>query len=285
MTDESATTLSNTRLISGRWRAHRRARSGTAVAALAVVMLLLAGCTSKGAAVSSASVASSATPATTHSTATPTTTSAAPTASRPIPTGTVNDLKLNSAHHNVALDGENFRLKVDYFTTSDANDWGAIGSKDIHLLAYLNPAAGSTSPDVVIDEFDATYSLLAANSGLDNFVVAQMQDRAGAAIPGFLVTSKISYGSVFPTSGVSPALVQRWESLGGSMPIEEASLQRAGVYAVKISFTYLLLVRNTGDSGWHRRTVLDELTVPVKSVLPPKTAASSSAAPKPTPTG
>lgn len=270
MTVESDVTLSNTLpqgIRVGRW--------GSVVAGLAAVTLLMAGCTTAGSGASGSSLAGSA--ATGSATGSATTgaasatsvpvTTAPLTATRSIPTGTVNDLKNNSAHHDVALDGESFRLKVDYFTSVDAATWGAIGPKDVHLLAYLNPVAGAKAPDVLVDEFDAQYSLVAANSGLDGLVIARTQDRAGAAIPGFLITAKVSYGTVFPTAGISPELVQRWQDLGGPTPIEEASLQLAGVYAVKASFVYRLLVKDTGDAGWHRRTVLDELTVPVKPIV------------------
>jgi hypothetical protein len=250
-------------------RMPRGARWGTCAVVLALVMLLLVGCSSKGSA-QSTTVSAPSTPTI------PATTSSPPlTASSPVPTGTANDLKNNSAHHTVAIDGEKFLLKVDYWTTIDASTWGAMGTKDVHLLAYVDPAAGATPPSVVVDEFDSVFSLMAANPGLDGVTIGNFSDRASSSITGFLITPTISYGTAVPNSGISAALAQRWQFLAGSAPLTEAALQRAGVYAIKVSFTYLLLVRNAGDSGWHRRTVLDELTVPVRSVQVTTTTATS----------
>ena len=183
----------------------------------------------------------------------------------PVPAAPQNDLQDNSAHHEVALDGETFRLKVDYFTTVDATTWTVLGPKNVHLLAYLSPVQGARAPDVLIDRFDAQFSLLAANPDLDGLVTDVAQDAAGSQIPGFGITAQISYGTVVSTGGVTDALLGRWQSLGGPLPVTETALVQAGVYAVRVSFVYRLLVRNAGDVNWHRRTVLDQLTVPVKS--------------------
>ncbi len=188
------------------------------------------------------------------------------TAAAPIPTATANDLKKNSAHHSVPVDGEKFLLKVDYWTTVDSATWSATGSKDVHLLAYVDPAAGTTAPSVVVEQFDAAFTLQAATPGLDGLPVGRYQDMVGSNIPGFLITPTISYGTAFGTTGISQDLLQRWQFLAGAQPLTEAALQRAGVYAVAVSVTYRLLVRNPGDAGWHRRTAQDDLVVPVRSV-------------------
>ncbi len=242
----------------------QRVRILCASVGIAVALVVMNGCTSSG---------------TTGSPASVTTTSATSiSASGPIPAAPQNDLKDNSAHHNVALDGETFRMKVDYFTTVDATTWTALGPKNVHLLAYLNPAQDTKAPTVVIDQFSAETSLLAANSDLDGLVIDRAQDIAGSQVPGFLVTSQISYGTVVSTAGVTDSLLARWQSLDGPLPVDEAALQRAGVYAVRMSFTYRLLVRNVGDANWHRRTVLDQLTIPLDSVAAPPAATSSAAA-------
>ncbi len=226
--------------------ARNRFRAGCFGLGLAVVLAVTAGCTS-------------ATPATAAGG------SAGIHATQPIPAAPPNDLKDNSAHHDVAVDGETFRLKVDYFTTVDAAGWTVLGPKNVHLLAYLNPAQGPKLPDVVIDYFEARVALVAVSPDLDGLVIDQMQDVAGSQIPGFLITPQISYGTVVATGGVGAPLLTRWQSLGGDVPVSEAALVQAGVYAIRMSFTYRLLVRNTGDLAWHRRTVIDQLTVPVKS--------------------
>jgi hypothetical protein len=242
-------------------RVSRRTRSRRFAVGLVVVMLSVVGCTAKGAA--SATTVSS----TSASKTSAAVTSSAPlTATSPIPTGTSNDLKNNSAHHSVAIDGEKFLLKVDYWTTIDASTWGALGAKNVHLLAYVDPAAGTTPPSVVVDEFDSQFTLMAANPGLDGVAIGSFSDRPGSSIPGFLITPTISYGTAVPISGISDALVQRWQFLAGTAALTEAAVQRAGVYAIQVSFTYRLLVRSAGDASWHRRTVLDDLTVPVKAV-------------------
>ena len=213
-------------------------------------------------------------PASTNATTTATTMSSATvlTADRGLPTDTVNDLGSGSAHHQLAVDGESFRLKVDYFSTGDTKNWTSLGPKNVHLLAYLNPAADSTAPQVVIDNFQAQYRLLAANTELDGLVVDSVTDQAGAT--PFLITPKVSYGSVVATTGVTPDLLARWQSLGGRLPLDETALRTAGVAGFTVTFTFRLLVRNTGDAGSHRRTVTDQLTVPVvPAAVSPTTSA------------
>ena len=196
------------------------------------------------------------------STAPTVTTTSEITAERAAPSDTVDDLSSGSAHHQLAIDGESFRLKVDYFSTGDAKAWTSVGPKDVHLLAYVAPAADSTAPQVMIDDFQGQYRLLAENAGLDEVVIDETVDQAGAN--GFLITPKISYGSVVSTTGVTTELLARWQALGGRPPVDAAALQQAGVYGVAVTFTFRLLVRNAGDAGWHRRTVIDRLTVPVQ---------------------
>ena len=192
-----------------------------------------------------------------------------PTADYPVPTGTPDGLKDGSAHHRVPVDGEKFALKVDYWTTVDSTTWGAVGREDVHLLAYLDPAAGSTTPAVMLDRFASAFALRAANHNVDAVVLAQFEDHADAAVPGFLITPTLSYGTQFSTAGVSPDLAARWQMLAPGEQLSEGALQQAGVYAVQVTMTFYLLVRNAGDAGWHRRVVVDELTVPVRKALAP----------------
>jgi hypothetical protein len=209
--------------------------------------------------------------------ATSVSTAAPLTPDQPVPKAPSNDLAKSSAHRVLAIDGEKFKLKVDYWTTVESTAWTITGAKDIHLLAYVQPAAGSKPPDVVIDRFSPAFTLLAGSTGLNGVAAGNTvdPDAGGAAtdvsgsgvgdLPGFLITPTVSYGSEFSTVGISDALAQRWQQLAPQQAMSEAALHRAGVYAVRVSMTYRLLVRNVGDPGWHRRTVLDTLTVPVKS--------------------
>lgn len=241
--------------------------------------LLLAGCTATPApsgstgAATSPSRSAGATASPTASTSTPTSL----TADQPVPKPPANDLAKNSAHRVLPIDGEKFQLKVDYWTTVESTTWDVTGAKNVHLLAYVQPAAGSKPPDVVIDRFSPAFTLLAGSTGLGGVAAGTTtdpdsgggaSDLAGGAVgglPGFLITPTVSYGSQFGTAGVSDALADRWQQLAPGQALTEAAVQRAGVYAVRVSMTYRLLVRNVGDPGWHRRTVLDTLTVPVKA--------------------
>jgi hypothetical protein len=155
--------------------------------------------------------------------------------------------------------------------------WTPLSAKNVHLLAYLLPAAGATAPQVLVDNVQGQYRLLAANTDLNGLVVDQMVDQAGAT--GFLITPKISYGSVLTTAGVTTDMFTRWLALGGRPPIDDVTLRKAGVYGFTVEMSFRLLVRNPGDTGWHRRTVDDQLTVPVgpfAASTSPSTAAPTS---------
>lgn len=243
--------------------------------------LLLAACTSTTAPSGATGVGASgvATSASRPAVAGPVTSISTPaplTADQTVPPAPANDLAKNSAHRVLPIDGEKFKLKVDYWTTVESTTWDATGAKNVHLLAYVQPAAGSKPPDVVIDRFSPAFTLagstglggVAAGNTVDPDSGGGATDVAGAAVgalPGFLITPTVSYGSEFGTAGVSDALADRWHQLAADQALTEAALQRAGVYAVRVSMTYRLLVRNVGDPGWHRRTVLDTITVPVKA--------------------
>ena len=217
--------------------------------------------------VTSGAIAATATTATTRVSLTPDT---------PVPAATPNDLAKDSAHRSLAIDGESFELKVDYWTTVTSTTWDATNAKNVHLLAYVLPGATGKAPDVVIDRFTPTFTLLAGSTVLDGVVAGNAVDpdaggssdaTAGGTtgLPGFLITKTVSYGSQFAVDGVSDSLAQRWQQSAPGQTLSEAALQHAGVYGVRASMTYRLLVRNAGDPGWHRRTVVDTLTVPVKA--------------------
>jgi len=255
-------------------------RRGPALVGVAVgAALLLAACTATSAPTASTGTATSPSRSAAATSGTPTSTVApvSLTADQTLPKAPTNDLAKNSAHRVLAIDGEKFQLKVDYWTTVESTTWDATGAKNVHLLAYVEPAAGVKPPDVVIDRFSPAFTLLAGSTGLGGVAAGTTidpdsgggaTDVAGAAVgglPGFLITPTVSYGSQFGTAGVSDELADRWQQLAPGQALTEAALRRAGVYAVRVSMTYRLLVRNAGDAGWHRRTVLDTLTVPVRA--------------------
>lgn len=229
-------------------------------------VLVLAGCDLS----TTGSGASSTVPVTTTATAAVTTAAPTPallTATGPVPTAVVNDLQTGSAHHNLAVDGENFHLKIDYFTTSNPSTWNAFTDKNVHLLAYLNPEAASTPPEVLIDNFQAQYRLRAANPALDALILAGTQDQPVGSNPGFLITPVISYGTVFTTEGVTPELLARWQSVAGKQPLSEAAMTKAGAFGIDITFTYRLLVRDKGDTNWRHRTTTDHLAIHARAAV------------------
>ena len=205
-----------------------------------VVALLLAGCTAEDDGAPAERVSTAATPE------------------------TANDLARNSAHRTLKIPGERIALTVDYFLTDyDATKWQTLSTKDVHVSVHLRPTAGGTPPQVAIGSFRAEVALRAVDPGLDGLPVTVATDTPPAAVPGYAVSADYPYDTVVPVEGFSQPLVQRWTYLAGEQPLTEDGLTRAGVYANRIRFTYGLLVRNPGDTGWHRRSLTDSLTIPV----------------------
>jgi hypothetical protein len=162
----------------------------------------------------------------------------------------------------VAIPGESVVLAVDYYLTSyDATKWRPLAAKDVSVSAYVRPAAGRPAPAVVLGSFEARTELRAVDPGLDALAVATTTDRPPAALPGYQVSAAYPYTAVVPAGGYGPALVDRWTHLAGDQALTDEGLVRAGVYAVRLVFSYGLLVRS-GD-GYHKRAVTDSLTVPV----------------------
>ena len=79
--------------------------------------------------------------------------------------------------------------------------------------------------------------------------------------------SNYPYDNVLTIEGFSDELASRWTTVAGDQPLTETGLVAAGVYANRITFTYRVLVRNTGDAGYHQRILQDTLTV--AEVAPP----------------
>jgi hypothetical protein len=115
---------------------------------------------------------------------------------------------------------------------------------------------------VLLGSSDARAALQAVGPGLDELPVATMTDHPPAALPGYVMSANYPYDTVMPVDGFSPALVDRWSYLAGDQPLTEQGLVKAGVYANQLTFGYGLLVRNNRDTGYHKRSVTDSLTVP-----------------------
>jgi hypothetical protein len=175
-----------------------------------------------------------------------------------------NDLARNSAHRTLKIPGENFTLTVDYFLTSyDATKWQTLTGKDVNLAAYVKPTGARAVPEVVLGSFEARTTLRAVDPGLDGFAVTVFRDVPPTAVRGYSMTSAYPYSAVVAVEGFSTALAERWRFLAGDQELTEPALVTAGVYANRLTFTYGLLVRDAGGTGYHKRSVTDSLTVPV----------------------
>ena len=172
-----------------------------------------------------------------------------------------SDLASGSAHHNLAVDGESFALKVDYWTTTPVAQWSAMGDANLHVAAYLNPTG--TAPDVMIDNFSVEWNLDALTPGLNGLALGRTVDAPAGSDAGFQITKAISYSTVSDHSGADDALFTRWNQLAPGQAISAAALAKAGVYGITIDVRYDLLVKNAGDKQWHRRTVVDQLNAPL----------------------
>jgi hypothetical protein len=207
--------------------------------------------------------------------------SAAPTL---IATGTVptvaNDLASNSAHHTLPVAGEQFSLNVDYWTDYNAAAWQTLQPKKVNLSVHLAPAATTTGdpPEVLIGSFSGVTTLLAAMPGLDGLPIAAA-DQDPNAIPGYLINANYPYDNVLTIEGFSDALAARWATVAGAQPLTESGLVTAGVYGNRITFSYRVLVKNTGDAGYHQRILQDTLTIPEAAPAPAESTAQPTGTP------
>jgi hypothetical protein len=175
---------------------------------------------------------------------------------------TANDLAQNSAHRTLKIPGENFVLTVDYFLTAyDATKWQTLAAKDVNVSAYVRPSGAGPVPQVMLGSFEARTQLRAVDPALDALPVATTDDRPPSAVAGYVMSAAYPYSAVVPVDGYSTTLVDRWRYLAGDQALTEEGLVRAGVYANRLTFSYGLLVKDT--TGYHKRSVVDSLTVPV----------------------
>jgi hypothetical protein len=241
---------------------HLRQKIATATGA-AVFAVALVGCTGQ----QTASSSSAETTSTTASTL---------VALGAVPT-VPNDLAANSAHHSLQVPGESFTLTVDYYLTDyDATAWQTLQPKNVHLSVHLAPTSAE-SPEVLMGSFRGVTTLLAAMPGLDGLPIAETND-VPQAIPGYLINANYPYDNVLTIEGFSTPLADRWTLLAGAQPLTESGLAAAGVYANRMTFSYRILVKNNGDSGYHQRIVQDTVTVTQAAPPTAETPAASTAA-------
>jgi len=189
----------------------------------------------------------------------------------------VNDLATNSAHHTLKVDGEQFSLNADYWTEYDAAAWQTLQPKKVNLSVHLVPAASTAGdpPEVLIGSFSGITTLLAAMPGLDGSPIA-VSNQEPNAIPGYLITENFPYDNALAIEGFSDALSARWAMVAGEQPLTGARFGRCRCVRQSDHLSYRLLVKNTGDAGYHQRILQDTLTMTV--LASPAPAANGSAA-------
>ena len=211
------------------------------VATAAAVALLVSGCTSSGDDGNGGS---------------------GPSASAPPPPAIVaNDLAGNSAHRTVAVPGEGFDLAIDYWTSTDIAAWSSAGAKALNLSLHLDLRPDSPRQDVLLYSLTVAVRVKATLPVFEGLAILVATDTA-TGLPGFLVSDVYPYDSVVNVPAQAPPLIERWRSVAGDAQITSAGLRAYGVYANEISYTYELLVKSEGDVTYHKRTVVDVLTVP-----------------------
>lgn len=202
----------------------RNGRRLGAVASFGALVALLAGCTlpnvslspglSQAAAAKTTSVARSPSPA-----ATPSATATATTPERP-----TGDLDNGSVTHPLAAGART--VVVDYWTTQNAKEWRASGTKTIQVSAHVE--GGGTLSTVEVTRF-----LAIADDGTQRITAAQDDGQ-------FVVTPPFSYSNVVTLLASSP------RSTGVTLYVQFDLLIETG--------------KNSGE--FYRQTVLDTLTLP-----------------------
>jgi hypothetical protein len=183
----------------------------------------------------------------------------------PPPPGIVtNDLASNSAHHVIPVPGEGFDLSVDYWSSTDIAHWQSAGAKQLNLSLHLSLHPDAPAQDVLLYDLTVAVSIKATTATFEGLQIVAASDTA-SGVPGFLVSAVYPYDSVVNVPAMAQPLVDRWKSVSGDKPLNSAGLRDYGVYANRISYTYNILVKNPGDSEYHKRVVTDVLTVPSDS--------------------
>jgi hypothetical protein len=193
------------------------------------------------------------------------TASSSASASAPPPPGVVtSDLASNSAHHVIAVPGEGFDLSVDYWSSTDIAHWQSAGAKQLNLSLHLALHPDAPVQDVLLYDLTVAVTIKATTATFEGLQIVSASDTA-SGVPGFLVSSVYPYDSVVNVPAMAQPLVDRWKSVSGDKPLSSAGLRGYGVYANQIGYTYNILVKNQGDTDYHKRVVTDVLTVPSDS--------------------
>ena len=115
---------------------------------------------------------------------------------------------------------------------------------------------------MLLDSFTGALRLTAGAAALDGAALAESTDAPSGGVQGFVVTATYPYATVLTADGPGNAVVERWPLLTGT-PLSGEAIIRAGADGVRADLRYRLLVRSKGENQWHRRTVVDALTVPL----------------------
>jgi hypothetical protein len=182
----------------------------------------------------------------------------------PPPAIVANDLASNSAHHVIPVPGEGFDLSVDYWSSTDIAHWQSAGAKALNLSLHLALHPDAPAQDVLLYDLTVAVTVKATTGTFEGLQIVSASDTA-SGVPGFLVSDIYPYDSVVNVPAMAQPLVDRWKSVAGDKPISSAGLRGYGVYANEIGYTYNILVKNQGDSEYHKRVVTDVLTVPSDS--------------------
>jgi hypothetical protein len=203
-----------------------------AVAASGALVALLAGCTLPDVSLSpgfSQAAAQTSAPATTAAVPSPAaaarTTAPAPSSAAPTPTRPSGDLDTGSLTHSLPAGART--VVVDYWTTQNAKEWRAHGTKTIQVAAHVE--GGGTASTVEVTRFSAT-----ADDGTSRTTAAQDDGQ-------FVITPPYSYSSVITLLPSSP---------------------RASAVTLYVQFD-LLVETYTGSGQFYRQTVLDTLKLPL----------------------
>jgi len=216
--------------------------------------LLLSGCTSGAQDAASTTTVTAATP------------DRAPVVSDPWPE-VANDLAKGSLHRAITIPGEDFTVTVDYWVNFDIATWQTSVPRAVNYSVHLEPVKGTTTPTVLVGGMTATASLMSLTPWLDGLPQNTDIDRP-TSVPGYTLNNGYPYEGHLTIDGISTALSDRWNQFAPGSTLDERSLQTAAVHGTRLTFDIALLVKSTGETNWHTRSVSDVLTVPVTPVTP-----------------
>ena len=119
-------------------------------------------------------------------------------------------------------------------------------------------------------------AVLGAMPGLDGLPIA-VSNQQPDAIAGYLIDVNYPYDNVLAIEGFSDALSTRWTLVAGGQPLTEPAWSLQVCTGNRITFSYRVLVKNTGDAGYHQRILQDTLTMPGAAIPAPAATGSAPA--------